>query len=102
MSFHMAGVQRHLFGRIRRRGHALEYLLLNSYLAPACEPIVDGLVRSIFVRTILPPAAYPQDMHDPAGFRRRGSPRNIARPVEDAWSAGSGDCPTDESCPQRP
>jgi hypothetical protein len=66
MSFHMAGVQRDLFRWIGWRGHALKYLLPDASLAPACEAVVDGLVRSIFLGTILPAAANLQNMHDPA------------------------------------
>ena len=62
----MAGVQRHLFRWVSRSGDTFENLLPNAPLAPSCEPVVDGLVRAVFLRAILPAAADFQNMHDPA------------------------------------
>jgi hypothetical protein len=62
----MAGVQRHLFRWVSRSGDTFENLLPNAPLAPSCEPIVDGLVRAVILRAILPAAADFQNMHDPA------------------------------------
>ena len=62
----MAGVQRHLFRWVSRSGDTFENLLPNAPLAPSCEPVVDGLVRAVILRAILPAAADFQNMHDPA------------------------------------
>jgi Fibronectin type III-like domain len=64
----MAGVQRHLFRWVSRSGDTFENLLPNAPLAPSCEPVVDGLVRAVFLRAILPAAADFQNMHDPAQY----------------------------------
>jgi hypothetical protein len=66
VGFHMAGVQRRLFRRISRSGDAFENLLPNAALAPTGEPVIDGLVRTVFLWTILPATADFQNMHDPA------------------------------------
>ena len=62
----MAGVQRRLFRRINGSRDAFENLLPNAAIAPTGEPVVDGLVRTIFRRTILPAATHLQNVHDPA------------------------------------
>jgi hypothetical protein len=49
VGFHMAGVQRRLFRRISRSGDAFENLLPNAALAPTGEPVIDGLVRTVFL-----------------------------------------------------
>jgi hypothetical protein len=64
----MATIQRSLVRRIARTGDGFEYLLPNASLAPAGEAIVDGFVRAIFLRAILPAAPDLEDMHDPAQY----------------------------------
>jgi hypothetical protein len=62
----MAAIQGGSFGWITGTGHALEYLLPNTAFAPSRKAVIDGLVRAIFFRAILPTAADLQNMHDPA------------------------------------
>jgi hypothetical protein len=62
----MAAVQGGLLRRIARTGRTFEYPLPDASLAPPRKPIVDGLVWTVFLRAILPAAADPQNMHDPA------------------------------------
>ena len=62
----MTGIQSRLLRRIVRSGDALEYPLPNASLAPSREAVVDGLVRTIVLRAILPAAADLQNVHDAA------------------------------------
>jgi hypothetical protein len=64
----MARIKRRLFGRVARSGRAFEYLLPDAARTPAREPVVDGLVRAVFLRAILPAAADFHNMHDPAQY----------------------------------
>ena len=49
--------------RVRQLG---EDLVEHAKRAPAQQPIVDGLVRTVFFGAILPAATNLQNMHDPA------------------------------------
>lgn len=62
----MTAVQRHFLRRLARGGDSSEDLLPNAALAPTCEAIVDGFVRAIFSRAVLPATPHLLDMHDPA------------------------------------
>ena len=62
----MATIQCSLFRRFGRTRHRLEYPLPDSLLTPAGEAVVDGLVRAVFLRAILPAAPGPKNMHNPA------------------------------------
>jgi hypothetical protein len=62
----MAAVQRDSPGRFGGRGDRSENGLPNAALAPACEAIVDGLVRTIFLRAVFPATAHLLHMHDSA------------------------------------
>src|SRR6266853_3195679 len=66
MDLHMAAVECHLSRHVRRSGDGGEHRLPNAPFAPACEAVVDGFVRPILTRTILPATPNPLDMHDPA------------------------------------
>ena len=68
VDFHMTGIQRRLLRGLGASIDSLEYPLPDAALAPSCEPVVDGLVRTIVVRAILPAAADFQNMHDPAQY----------------------------------
>jgi hypothetical protein len=66
VDFHVAAIQRDLPGRFGRRGDRGEDGLPNAALAPAREAIVDGFMRPIFGRAVLPAAAHLLHVHDPA------------------------------------
>ncbi len=66
MNFHMTTIQGGLLRWLRRRSDRLKYLLPDAALAPAGETVVDGLVRAIVFRTILPTAADLEHVHDAA------------------------------------
>jgi hypothetical protein len=66
MDFHMAAIERYLPRRVGIAGDRRKYRLPNTAFAPACEAIVDRLVRTVFARAILPPATNTLNMHDAA------------------------------------
>jgi hypothetical protein len=66
MDFHVAAVERDLFGCVDCSSDRRKYFLPNAALAPAREAIVDCLVRPILGWTILPTAANALHVHDAA------------------------------------
>jgi len=64
----MAAVERDLPQRIGSRRDGGEDVLPNAPRAPAREPIVDRLMRSILARTVLPAASDFLHMHDAAQY----------------------------------
>ena len=62
----MAAVERHLLGCVGIGGNCFEYLLPDAAFAPTCEAIVDGLMRSVFARAVLPATANSLHVHDAA------------------------------------
>jgi hypothetical protein len=66
MNFHVTAGQRHLPGRIRRPPYPREDFLPDALLAPAREPILDGLCRPILIGAVLPAAPNFLHIRDPA------------------------------------
>ena len=64
MDFDVTAVEGDFSRRLVTGRNGSENVLPNSPHAPPREPIVDRLVRAIFARTILPPAADLLHMHD--------------------------------------
>ena len=64
----MTGVECDLVWRVGTRGNGSEDVLPNGALAPACETVVDGVVRSILSRAVFPATSGLLDMHDASQY----------------------------------